>query len=534
MASLGNKKSSTSKKVALQPLNVATDFDISKVEFENVKAIVNKATSAVSHIVPIKYNDSKTGGKLAVVLRNCQVIKVNKPEDPTSNPSFGLFVAVNDPSYKSFSDQLQAKVHEVAKKKFDEWFPDFVKSDDGDEEEERRQEIQNIQSFMNVSEMNMGLSVNTKFVEISTGSKFDHENKDSTDLSEKFPPGTYLDVCFELDRIKLNGSRRICSQVKRVNATGLGELSSGGGGFHLSTEDYDINKVNITNKIFKYEKGGQYFKVEYDGKPLKLRLKNISGWLSSNADLPAFGDPQKRTNKDLGKTAYTLRLDINDNNKELTKMLDDINNKLLSTLKKFANPKTPASDKPDGFKLSNSDVIKRYRAIFDYSKADKEAKSRGEEPKYGKSMSVKLFYKQDGKDVREQFGTNTGSPKYVDSETGETIYDPSSYVGRVNVSSVEMYIRHVWLAADSISTNFTLNKVEFSSSNGRQTYDMPLDEVDTPNYDATPVKSKPSTSQTKTTSKSAPTPNTAQSSNEDDVEEVEEDEVVDSDGDVVE
>ena len=114
-------------------------------------------------------------------------------------------MAVNDPTYKKFSEQILAKVHEVAKEKFNEWFPDFVKSDDGDEEEEKTQEIKNIQSFMNVSEMNMGLSVNTKFVEISVGSKFDHDKKDSSDLSDKFPTGTYLDVCFELDRIKLDG-----------------------------------------------------------------------------------------------------------------------------------------------------------------------------------------------------------------------------------------------------------------------------------------------------------------------------------------
>ena len=535
MASIVKKQSATtSKKVNLHPLNVATDFDINKVVFENVKAITNKITNAVSHIVPIKYSDDKVGGKLAVVLRNCQVIKVNEPED-ASNPSYGLFVAVNDPSFKTFSEQLLDKVHKTALDKFSEWCPDFVPSDENDVDAEKVAEVKNINSFMNVDDMNMGLSVNSKYTDISVSSKFEHENKNSENLSEKFPPGTFLDVCFELDRIKLNGTRRICTRVVKVVATEVGELTGSGGGFHLTPEDYDITKVNITNQIFKYDKGGQYFKVEYDGKPLKLRLNDVTGWLSSNADLPAYGDPSKRTNKELGKTAFTLRVDISKDKPELTKMLDDINAKLQAVLKKFANPKTPAKEKPEGFKFSNGEVIKRYKAIFDYSKADKEAISKGEEPKYGKSMTVKLYYKQSGKDVREQFGTNTGSPKFVDSETGETVYDPTSYCGRVSIKSIDMYIRHIWITPDSFPTNFTLNKVEFSSLNSRQTYDMTLDEVDAPNYDANPTKattSKKSAPSSETQSSTVKTVSTVSTVN--DEEEVEEDEVVDSDGDIVE
>jgi hypothetical protein len=362
--------------------------------------------------------------------------------------------------------------------------------------------------------------VNSTYADVTTGPKFNHDDKDSKNLKEKFPPGTFLDVVVELDRVKLSGSRRICTRVVKIIATELGELTaSGAGGFHLTTDDYDVSKVNIVKKLFKYEKGGQYFKAEYDSKPLKLRMTNVTGWLSSNADLPAFGDAQKRTNKELGKTAYTLRIDIDKKNEPLNKMLTDINGKLQGTLRKFTNK----DDKPDGFKLTNNDILKKYKSIFDHSKADKDLIKANQEPKYGKSLTVKLFYKQDGKDVREQFGTKSGPAKFVDAETGETIYDPTTYVGRVNIKSVDMYIRHIWLAAESISTNFTLNKVEFSNA-GSRSYELTLDEVDAPNYDSAPAKST-----------SAPKkPNLAVAKSSNDEEDEEDEEIEDSDGEVVE
>lgn len=481
----------TDKKVQaiVYPINVE-EFDISKVVFEPKCKIVTKNPSIPPmDVVPLKYmRDDDPKAKFMVKIKGCQVIKVNEPDAslPGVSGNYSLFLAVHDENIANFANLLNERIREIGLERFDDWFPGYLDNLDDDtdkkkdkketkaQKEERENELRKdaidtlISPFIKSSDMTFGVVINA-FTKHTNTQYFQEINPNyaSADNTKRYPKGTVVDLCIEFDRIKFSNTKiRPNLRLIQIVAYDIKEIEIPNSIYITPGEPWVPELLKLKDTITNHKKGGKFFNVLYDNKPVKFKLCNLSGVIVSNADMKSLEDPTK-TNRELGKTSYTLAINVPSENTEFLSLLTTVNDRLFAELCE-ANKK---------LKILFPTLIKKmYKKIFNYGKKDLEAIAAGQKPRYDQVFYVKLYYNPEN--AENPFGSN----KFINSETNELVKDIETIIShRITIVEANIYIRHMWIAANSISTNFTLSKLIFSDT--VQSYGLALD---APEYSVDP------------------------------------------------
>jgi len=262
---------------------------------------------------------------------------------------------------------------------------------------------------------------------------------DVSDLSVALQKGNIVDICFDFMKIKLGQNKySVGIEIKQVNIISVGSESSYKSNAILPQE-FNLGKLSLS-EIETLEKGNKKSQIMYgEGdtpKPLRIKFENIKGRLFAN----------KQPNED--KTSYSLNVRLNDPvNRQ---MFDDINDESLKQIILLSCKGLDASKAA----LKSKIIKKDFKAIVSYSKADLEKIKKGEKPQWDPSIWFKIFHSDEkgfcGKII------NTDNNKPIEN-TEELIA-----IKELNIKSLEVYNKHIWIGAKGISVNFTLNKCEIS------------------------------------------------------------------------
>ena len=292
---------------------------------------------------------------------------------------------------------------------------------------------------------------------------------DVSDLSVALQKGNIVDICFDFMKIKLGQNKySVGIEIKQVNIISASEVSSYKSNA-ISPEEFNIAKLSLS-EIETLEKGNKKSQILYgeddSTKPLRIKFENIKGRLFAN----------KQPNED--KTSYSLNVRLNDPANR--QMFDDINDESLKQIIQLSCKGLDAGKSALKSKL----IKKEFKPIVSYSKADQEKIKKGEKPQWDPSIWFKIFHSDekgfDGKII------NTDNKKPIEN-TEELLA-----IKELNIKSLEIYNKHIWIGAKGISVNFTLNKCEVSLDVA-PSYDMDfIDEDDSDTKKSAPVP-KPTT-----------------------------------------
>lgn len=260
---------------------------------------------------------------------------------------------------------------------------------------------------------------------------------DVSDLSLALKQGNVINVCFDFMKIKLGQKYSVGIEIKQVNIISVGDVSSYKSNA-ISPAEFSLGKLSLS-EIETLEKGNKKSQIMYgEGdtpKPLRIKFENIKGRLFANKQP---GDE---------KTSYSLNVRLNDPvNRQ---MFDDINDESLKQIILLSCKGLDASKAA----LKSKIIKKDFKAIVSYSKADLEKIKKNEKPQYDPSIWFKIYHSEekgfDGKIV------NTDNKPIENTDELVSIKE-------LNIKSLEVYNKHIWIGAKGISVNFTLNKCEIS------------------------------------------------------------------------
>jgi hypothetical protein len=261
---------------------------------------------------------------------------------------------------------------------------------------------------------------------------------DVSDLSLALQKGNVIDICFDFMKIKLGQNKySVGIEIKQANIISVGDVSSYKSNA-ISPAEFSLGKLSLS-EIETLEKGNKKSQIMYGegdtSKPLRIKFENIKGRLFANKQP---GDE---------KTSYSLNVRLNDPvNRQ---MFDDINDESLKQIILLSCKGLDASKAA----LKSKIIKKDFKAIVSYSKADLEKIKKNEKPQYDPSIWFKIYHSEekgfDGKII------NTDNKPIENTDELVSIKE-------LNIKSLEVYNKHIWIGAKGISVNFTLNKCEIS------------------------------------------------------------------------
>ena len=280
---------------------------------------------------------------------------------------------------------------------------------------------------------------------------------DVSDLSVALQKGNVIDICFDFMKIKLGQNKySVGLEIKQVNIISVGNTTSYNSNA-ITPEEFNLSKLSLS-EIETLEKGNKKTQILYGEsdapKPLRIKFQNIKGRLFANKQP---GDE---------KTSYSLNVRLND--PVIKQMFDDINDESLKQTILLSCKGLDASKAA----LKSKIIKKDFKPIVSYSKADLEKIKKGEKPQWDPSIWFKIYHSEekgfDGKIV------NTDTTKPIEN-TDELVA-----IKELNIESLEVYNKHIWIGAKGISVNFTLNKCEVSLDVA-PSYDMDFIDNDSDN-----------------------------------------------------
>jgi hypothetical protein len=258
-------------------------------------------------------------------------------------------------------------------------------------------------------------------------------------------------------KIKLGQNKySVGLEIKQVNIISVGNTTSYNSNA-ITPEEFNLSKLSLS-EIETLEKGNKKTQILYGEsdapKPLRIKFQNIKGRLFANKQP---GDE---------KTSYSLNVRLND--PVIKQMFDDINDESLKQTILLSCKGLDASKAA----LKSKIIKKDFKPIVSYSKADLEKIKKGEKPQWDPSIWFKIYHSEekgfDGKIV------NTDTTKPIEN-TDELVA-----IKELNIESLEVYNKHIWIGAKGISVNFTLNKCEVSLDVA-PSYDMDFIDNDSDN-----------------------------------------------------
>jgi len=406
-----------------KPLS-STNFNPSNVNFGNIYTDQYDNRS-----IKTTYNNKD----FYMVARGCR-INAFKLQD---NGKYNLYVNVTDDDFinaiKSYDDSLIKYGANNSKLFFDD-----------DMSEEDCIELFKPKTLSLHEKYGYSISCNLKKKDFICKSKTDSVT-DVSDLTVALQKGTIVDVCFDFGKIKLGLNKySVGVEIKQVNIISVGAASAYKSNA-IKLEDFNLNKFKI-NEIETLEKGNKKTQMLYgdddNKKPLKFLFENIEGRI--------FGNKQPNDEK----TSYSLNIKLSP---EQHKQFDIINEE---SLKQTIQELCKGMD-ANKAALKAKVVKKEFKSIVTYSKTDQEKIKKNEKPTYPPSIWIKIYHS----DEKDTDGNEKGfCGKIVNADGNKPINnaDDLTAIKNLNIKSLEIYNKHIWIGAKGISVNFTLNKCEIS------------------------------------------------------------------------
>jgi hypothetical protein len=433
----------------IKPLN-PTDLISSKVVFSNV--ITN--TEIGNKYCKITYgNTANSDNKLLVVARGCIIKTFKKLENKDKDgkiikgkkDKYQVFMNLKDKNFIDMFNKLDEYLITQGVENSEKWFDEKM------ELEECTQMFNNNKSTLSNHEKYgyaIGSILGNDFVCKSTTS----EVPDVSNLELALAKNTVVDVCFYINKLKLGvGKYSLGFEINQINIKSIGGTEQYESNA-LKPEDYKLGNLTLST-IQQHEKGGKFCELLYQEKKLRIKLINIVGRIF-------------KFEKD-DTVSYSMSIRLTDEN--LRNMIEGIDKEILNTL--MANSKDYY-----GSKKTEKLLKAILKPLLSYNKADQEKIKKGEKPTYEPSIWVKIYHSEekgfDGKIM------NVGNNKPIDNT--ETVLNKD-----LNISSIEIYSRHIWFGPKGTSINLTLNKCGIS-------YEAPVYDMDDIEDDTTSGKDEPS------------------------------------------
>jgi len=426
--SISKSNTTNSQKVIIKPLK-SEEFDANNVEFSNVITNTELGNKWL--------NTTYSKNKFLAVARGC-IIKTFKKlddENKTNNKKdakkdkYQIFMSLKDQAFIDMINSYDESLITSGVKNSNEWF-------DNEMTDEECREM-----------FKLTLSNHEKYgyaIGGILGREFTCKSKtedvpDVTDLIAALAKNTVVDVCFWFNKVKLGvGKYSVGLEINQINIIsvgGQGEYKSNA----IKVDEYEPGKITLTERQ-AHEKGGKFCKILYEDKPLRLVLENLT------ARLFRFEQVDEKVSY-----SFSIRLSESVLRKSFEGLDEEIFNILLAKSKEYYDTKKTA-------KLLRPIV----KSVVSYNKADQEKIKKGEKPTYEPSVWIKVYYS-------EEKGFDN---KIVNVDGNKPMNNPESLINKdLNVSSLEIYSKHIWFGPKGTSVNFTLNKCSIST-------DVPVYDMD--------------------------------------------------------
>ena len=420
-----------------------TNFDNSKLMFGSVRTWTGR-NNYVGKSVNTTYNGTSYANIFSIKLR-AKVLSVyhkSREETPSEQEKARLYLHFAHEESVEFIKNIEASVIENAKENL-EWFNNI---DDSDEVEENIKSIMRYKPEYNTYNAYIDVSYDTKRSQVN-GKIRDARVENSgyrtatfDVLNESLPKGTVVDLCISIRSLSIdvdNDEFQLKPNIETINIVGFEE--SGGSVDGIMPSAFDISKVSL-GEVEKHPIGGtKYCRVNYNDKTFRGTIKNTTGRIF-------------KKEHDDGKVTYSMNVDLN--SEDIQAMYGQLSDKVYETL--VNNSQTYYEKKVSDKKLS-----KLYTPFGGYGKSDRELIQNGEQPKYGKSLFIKLYY-----DADNGFGN-----KFKDMRTGEFVNGDEELVGNtMQIESVTFYNKHVWFGKTT-TVSFSLDSCNYTSEENIS-YDM--------------------------------------------------------------
>ena len=419
----------------IKPLT-SSEFNAEKVVFSNV--ITN--TEIGNKYCKITYgNTPNSDNKLLVVARGCIIKTFKKLENKDKDgkiikgkkDKYQVFMNLKDKNFIDMFNKIDEFLINQGVEHSEKWFDEKM------ELEECTQMFNNNKPTLSNHEKYgyaIGSILGNDFVCKSTTS----EVPDVSNLEIALAKNTVVDVCFYINKLKLGvGKYNLGFEITQINIKSLGSTEQYESNA-LKPEDYKLGNLTLST-IQQHEKGGKFCELLYQDKKLRIKLTNIVGRIF-------------KFEKD-DTVSYSMSIRLTDEN--LRNMIEGIDKEILNML--MANSKDYY-----GSKKTEKLLKAILKPLLSYNKADQEKIKKGEKPTYEPSIWIKIYHSEekgfDGKIM------NVGNNKPIDNT--ESVLNKD-----LNISSIEIYSRHIWFGPKGTSINLTLNKCGIS-------YEAPVYDMD--------------------------------------------------------
>ena len=418
--------SSSTKSKIITPLNPGD------VNFDNV-TYSELIRTDFGKWINVNYQNNDTTNSLRLVMKACTILsfkeklpfgskdgKVEVKEG--KKKKFDMWLGIKDTNVIEFFKSLDNSVCQKAVECSNSWFDTEMSEED----------CKTILKPTLTHNDKYGYSIT---IELSPDFVCKSKTNDVTDVSDlnialaKF---NVVDLCVNIKTVKLGvGKFSLGLEICQSNITSIAsksEFKNNG----ITPEEYVPNKLSLS-KIIQHPKGGKYLEVYNDGegKKLRIQLKDLA--------LRCFKLDIE------GKVSYSFGCRLKDENTR--KMFETIQSELFEML--LADSKTFYDKKytKNLFKTIFSEFVS-------YSKADQEKIKKGIKMQYPPSIYFKIPYYSEEKGFEG---------KVVDSEDNKPITNIESILNKeLDVSSLEIYCKHIWFGPKGTSTSFVVNKCKIN------------------------------------------------------------------------
>lgn len=435
---------SSPSKVSIKPITNHSDV---KLEFGE-----NKKYSAVGN----KYNGFNINPEPFIVkLSKCKVIGVyqSRPNGSEEEKKRArIYVSLSDPETIKIMKEIGKQVVSEAIKHKVRLFSEY---DDEKLIEENYKSVlryndkyDSYSAYIDVSFKEWKYKPAT--MEDYTDNRKVYEAVSYQTLSEVLKKNSVLDLAVSIRKGNVDLSTdeyNVKFFADKINLIGYSESVDGSGMLGIKPTEFDKSKVTFTPVEKNKVSATKFIRINYDSKRFRMTLTDISARVIKMVT-------------ESGDTTYALALNPDEN---VTKVFDELNDVLYSNI---------VQNSADYFdkKRSETKIKSTYSPICNYGKTDLELIKKGEEPKYGRSVLLKIYY-------TPEHGIGA---KIVNTTTNEKVKNPEDLLGdNLTISSLTFYNKHVWFGKKT-STSFLIDTINYD---GGVSQDVDMDSVAMPSED---------------------------------------------------
>jgi len=387
-------------------------------------------------------NTEDSGKKILLVAKNCNSITFKLEE----SGKYNLYMGLNDKDFIEAFKRYDESLIESGVKNSKDWFND----------EMNENECKDMyKSKLSLPKGNYGYSISCNLSKEFYCKSKTADLPDTKDLFVALQKNNILDVCFNFTKINLGvGKYSIGFEITQINVIGIGSSTQYKSNA-ITVEEFLPGKITLSEKEI-LDKGAKKCKVLYgegeSSKPLRLKFENIKARMFLN----------KQPGEE--KESYSLSIRLSD--PQIRKMIETINEEIFKILLE------KSKDYYDAKKTSKQ-LRPIVKSLLSYNKADQDKIKKGEKPSYEPSLWIKIYHSE----------AKGFDGKIINSDDNKPINNTEELVGKdLNITSLEIYSKHIWFGPKGTSINFTLNdcKISFDVPN----YDMDnIDEDDNDDND---------------------------------------------------